>query len=414
MSDGTSTAGTDSDPVAQHDQRSDPAVQHDHGPDCGCPDCGDPRTMDFLDKYLSVWIVAAMVVGVGLGSVAPGVVDPIQDLHLVEIGLIAMMYPPLAKVDYARLPRVFSQWRILSLSLVQNWLIGPTLMFALAVVFFSGVVPWFPARPEYFLGLLFIGMARCIAMVLVWNDLADGSSEYAAGLVAFNSVFQILTYGVYVWFFALFLPGQLGLDAMATGIETFDIGPWDVFGAIAVFLGVPFAAGIGSRYVGTRAKGERWYDETFAPSISPLTLVALLFTIVVMFATQGDRIVAQPTDVLWIAVPLTIYFVVMFLVSFGMGHGIGADYSTTTAIGFTAASNNFELAIAVAVAIFGVSSGVAFATVVGPLIEVPVLLALVHVAIRFQRRFDWTGHETGRLDRAPSADGSPVDTGGDE
>src|SRR6056297_2238488 len=390
------------------------ADAHDHGPNCDCESCGDPRSMDFLDKYLTVWILGAMAVGVGLGFVAPSVTQPIQEFHLVEIGLIAMMYPPLAKVNYGQLATVFRNTKVLGLSLVQNWLLGPTLMFGLAIVFFSGITPGLPARPEFFLGLVFIGMARCIAMVLVWNELADGSSEYAAGLVAFNSVFQILTYGVYVWFFALFLPGQLGLDAMAAGIETFDIGPWDVFEAIAVFLGVPFAAGIGSRYVGTRTKGERWYDETFAPSISPLTLVALLFTIVVMFATQGDRIVAQPTDVLWIAVPLTIYFVVMFLVSFGMGHAIGADYSTTTAIGFTAASNNFELAIAVAVAIFTVSSGVAFATVVGPLIEVPVLLALVHVAIRFQRWFDWTGHETGRLDRAPAADGSPADTGGDE
>ncbi|SDK45437.1 ACR3 family arsenite efflux transporter [Natronorubrum texcoconense] len=373
-------------------------VEHDHGPDCGCSDCGDPRSMDFLDKYLTVWIFGAMALGVGLGSVAPSVVDPIQEYSLVEIGLIAMMYPPLAKVDYRRLPRVFSKWRILSLSLIQNWLIGPTLMFLLAVIFFSGVVPWFPARPEYFLGLIFIGMARCIAMVLVWNDLADGSNEYAAGLVAFNSVFQIVTYGVYIWFFALFLPPILGLEAMASGIEAFDITVTQVFWAIAIFLGVPFAGGILTRLGGVRAKGEEWYDEEFVPTISPITLLALLFTVVVMFATQGDTIVARPTDVLWLAVPLTIYFVVMFLVSFGMGRGIGADYSTTTAIGFTAASNNFELAIAVAVAVFGVGSGVAFATVVGPLIEVPVLLALVHVAVYFQERFDWDGYETGRLE----------------
>ncbi|RQG93030.1 arsenical-resistance protein [Natrarchaeobius halalkaliphilus] len=375
---------------------------HDHGPNCDCGSCGDPRAMDVLDKYLTVWIFAAMAVGVGLGYVAPGVVDPIREYSLVELGLILMMYPPLAKVNYRRLPTVFSQWRILSLSLLQNWLIGPTVMFLLAVIFFSGAVPWFPARPEYFLGLIFIGMARCIAMVLVWNDLADGSSEYAAGLVAFNSVFQIVTYGVYIWAFALVLPPLLGLDALASGISAFDITTMQVFEAIVIFLGIPFAAGMLTRFGGVRARGEAWYADELVPKISPLTLLALLFTIVVMFATQGDAIVAQPTDVLWIAVPLTIYFVVMFLVSFAMGRGIGADYSTTTAIGFTAASNNFELAIAVAVAVFGIGSGVAFATVVGPLIEVPVLLALVHVALYFGRRFDWDGFETGRLDGSPS------------
>ncbi|WP_394348436.1 ACR3 family arsenite efflux transporter [Natronococcus sp.] len=353
--------------------------------------------MDFLDKYLTVWIFLAMGIGVGLGYVAPGIVDPIQEYHLVEIGLIAMMYPPLAKVNYGRLPRVFSAWRVLSLSLIQNWLIGPTLMFLLAVIFFSGLVPPFPAHPEYFLGLIFIGMARCIAMVLVWNDLADGSSEYAAGLVAFNSVFQIVTYGVYIWFFALFLPPLLGMDALVAGIGTFDITVTQVFWAIAIFLGIPFAGGILTRFGGVRSKGEEWYEEKFVPKISPVTLLALLFTVVVMFATQGENILAQPGDVVWIAVPLTIYFVVMFLVSFAMGRGIGADYSTTTAIGFTAASNNFELAIAVAVAVFGVGSGVAFATVIGPLIEVPVLLALVNVAVYFQQKFDWAGYETGQL-----------------
>ncbi len=369
-------------------------LAHDHGPSCGCPDCGDPRSMDLLDRYLTVWILAAMAVGVGLGSVAPSVTGPIEELHLVEAGLILMMYPPLAKVDYGRLPAVFRNWRVLGLSLVQNWLVGPTVMIALAVAFFGGVVPGFPARPEFFLGLVFIGMARCIAMVLVWNDLAEGSGEYAAGLVAFNSVFQILTYGVYVWAFALVFPELVGLEALAAGIQAFQITPGQVFSAIAVFLGVPFAAGILSRYAGTRARSVEWYEERFAPAISPLTLVALLFTVVVMFATQGERIVAQPGDVVLIAVPLTVYFVVMFLVSFWMGKAVGADYSTTTAIGFTAASNNFELAIAVAVAVFGVASEVAFATVVGPLIEVPVLLALVHVALFFQRRFDWSGART--------------------
>ncbi|RLM53903.1 arsenical-resistance protein [Halobellus sp. Atlit-31R] len=376
---------------------------HEHGPNCDCESCGDPRSMDFLDKYLTVWIFGAMALGVGLGYVAPGVTQPIQNFHLVEIGLVLMMYPPLAKADYSQLPTVFSNWRVLGLSLVQNWLIGPTLMFGLAVIFFSGLVPGLPARPEYFLGLVFIGMARCIAMVLVWNELAEGSTEYVTGLVAFNSLFQIVTYGVYVWFFALFLPPLLGLESLAAGITTFDVTPMQVFEAIVVFLGIPFAGGFLTRLVGTRAKSREWYEERLVPLIDPLTLVALLFTVIVMFATQGGNIVAAPGDVLLIAVPLTIYFVVMFLVSFGMGRGIGADYSTTTAIGFTAASNNFELAIAVAVAVFGVGSGVAFATVVGPLIEVPVLLALVNVALYFQRRFDWGGFETGRLDSTGSA-----------
>ncbi|AWB27544.1 ACR3 family arsenite efflux transporter [Halococcoides cellulosivorans] len=389
------------------------AVEHDHGPDCGCPDCGDPRSMDFLDKYLTVWIFGAMAIGVGLGYIAPGVTGPIQEFHLVEIGLIAMMYPPLAKVNYGQLPRVFAQWRVLGLSLIQNWLIGPTLMVGLALIFFGGIVPGLPARPDFFLGLVFIGMARCIAMVLVWNDLADGSSEYAAGLVAFNSVFQILTYGVYITVFALVLPEVLGLETLTAGIDAFEITARQVFEAIAIFLGIPFAAGIASRVVGTRTKGTEWYDESFVPTVDPLTLIALLFTVIVMFAMQGERIVGQPTDVLLIAVPLTIYFIVMFVVSFAMGHRIGADYSTTTAIGFTAASNNFELAIAVAVAVFGVGSSVAFTTVIGPLIEVPVLLSLVYVALWLQRTIDWRGHTTGQLDSTTptsAADDTDPDT----
>ncbi|UPM44184.1 ACR3 family arsenite efflux transporter [Halocatena salina] len=367
---------------------------HEHGSDCDCESCGDPRSMGFLDKYLTVWIFGAMAIGVGLGYVAPSVTEPIQNFRLVEIGLVLMMYPPLAKADYSQLRAVFSNWRVLGLSLIQNWLLGPTLMFGLAVVFFSGLVPGLPARPEYFLGLVFIGMARCIAMVLVWNELAEGSTEYVTGLVAFNSLFQILTYGVYVWFFGLFLPPLLGMDSLVAGITSFNITPIQVFEAIVVFLGIPFAGGFLTRYIGTRVKSEAWYDEEFISTIDPLTLIALLFTVIVMFATQGGNIVAAPGDVLLIAVPLTIYFVVMFLVSFGMGRGIGADYSTTTAIGFTAASNNFELAIAVAVAVFGVGSGVAFATVIGPLIEVPVLLALVNVALYFQRNVDWSDTET--------------------
>ena len=385
-------------------------VGDQHGPDCDCPDCGDPRSMDFLDKYLTVWIIGAMAIGVGLGYVAPGVTEPIEQFHLVEIGLILMMYPPLAKVNYGQLPRVFAQWRVLGLSLLQNWLIGPTLMFTLALVFFGGVVPGVPAYPEFFLGLVFIGMARCIAMVLVWNDLAEGSSEYAAGLVALNSVFQILTYGVYITFFALFLPDVLGLAALTEGIAAFNITARQVFEAIFIFLGVPFAAGILSRYIGTRGKGVEWYEQRFVPTVDPLTLVALLFTVIVMFAMQGERIVGQPTDVLWIAIPLTIYFIVMFFVSFAMGHRIGADYSTTTAIGFTAASNNFELAIAVAVAVFGISSKVAFTTVIGPLIEVPVLLSLVYVALWFQRKVDWRGHTTGQLGSTKPTSATDIDS----
>ncbi|WP_330633367.1 ACR3 family arsenite efflux transporter [Halocatena halophila] len=369
------------------------SIEHTHGPNCDCLNCGDPRTMDFLDKYLTVWILGAMTIGVGLGYIVPSVTHPIQQFHLVEIGLVLMMYPPLAKADYSQLRAVVSNWRVLGLSLIQNWLIGPSLMFGLAVIFFSGFIPGLPARPEYFLGLVFIGMARCIAMVLVWNELAEGSTEYVTGLVAFNSLFQILTYGVYVWFFGLVLPPLLGMDSLVAGIATFDITPLQVFEAIIIFLGIPFAGGFLTRYVGTRTKGQQWYDEQFIPTIDPLTLVALLFTVIVMFATQGGNIVASPGDVLLIAVPLTIYFVVMFFVSFGMGREIGADYSTTTAIGFTAASNNFELAIAVAVAVFGVGSGVAFATVIGPLIEVPVLLALVNVALYFRQAIDWNSSE---------------------
>ncbi|WP_049912919.1 ACR3 family arsenite efflux transporter [Natrialba hulunbeirensis] len=372
---------------------------HQHGPDCSCESCGDPRSMDFLDKYLTVWIFAAMAIGIGFGYAAPGTAEAVNELPLVELGLIVMMYPPLAKVEYSQLPTVFRNWRVLGLSLIQNWLIGPTLMFVLAIVFFSGAFFGLPARPEFFLGLIFIGMARCIAMVLVWNELAEGSNEYAAGLVAFNSVFQILTYGVYIWFFAMFLPPLLGMESL---VAEFSITTMQVFEAIAIFLGVPFAAGLLTRYVGVSRKGTEWYEEQFLPAISPVTLIALLLTVIVMFSTQGENIIAAPMDVVWIAIPLTIYFVIMFLVSFGMGRGIGADYSTTTAIGFTAASNNFELAIAVAIAVFGIGSGVAFATVIGPLIEVPVLLALVHVALYFQRRFDWDGFDVGGLVGSPA------------
>ena len=350
-----------------------------------------------------------MAIGVGLGSVAPSVTQPIHDLHLVEIGLILTMHPPFAKLNYGQLTRVFSQWRVLGLSLLQNRLVGPTLIITLALAFFGRVVPGLSARPEFFPGLVFIGMARCIAMVLVRNDLAEGSSEYAAGLVAFNSVFGIVTYGVYVTFFALFLPEALGLTALSGGSAAFNITAMQVFEAIAIFLGIPFAAGILSRFAGTRPEGAEWYDETLVRTIDPMTLIALLFIVIVMFAMQGERIVGQPTDVLLVAVPLTTYFVVMFFVSFGMGHRIGADYSTTTAIGFTAASSNSELAIAVAVAVFTVESGVVFTTVIGPLIEVPVLFALGYAALWLQRNVNWRGHTTGQLDSTtPESDVDPV------
>jgi ACR3 family arsenite transporter len=306
-----------------------------------------------------------------------------------------MMYPPLAKADYSQLRAVFSNWRALGLSLVQNWVIGPTLTFGLAVIFSTGLVPGLPARPGPFLGLVFVGMARCIAMVLVWNELTEGSTEYVTGLVAFNSLFQIITYRVYVWLLGSFVCRCSGRKRSSRDRDVRrdpDTGvPGDRFS-----LRLPFLGEFLTRYVGTQLKSEEWYEETLIPRIDPVTLVALLFTVIVMFATQGENIVASPGNVLLIAVPLPIYFVVMSLVSFGMGRGIGADYSTTTAIGFTAVSNNLELAIAVAV--FGVGSGVAFTTVVGPLIEVPVLLALVDVAPYFQRSFRWSEATTGELD----------------